>query len=444
MRKFWSILIAAAIMALGLGTLPVRAAGATLYLSPASKTVTQGSIFAVAVRVSTSEAVNAVQANLTYPADKLDYVSVSDAGSAFNVQGPTSGGGGSVKIARGTTGSVSGDRLVATVNFKVKQSSGTAAVTFASGSAVVRTSDSTNVLTGTTGGNYAMTPIPTHPATPAAPADTTAPALSNVKVANVGFKSAVISWQTDEPATSVVEFGLDTQYGLAATDNGLVKDHSLTVSSVLLTPGLSYHFRVKSSDAAGNGATGTDATFNTKGMPITITVLIATNNKPVKGVKVSLVANNQTATTDTNGQVSFDSATPGNQAVAVTVGGKQQVSTIMVNDPTADELKAGTAAPQSFTVKVAPAGVSYWWWIASGLLAVILAAAGAWWYRRRRSGPPPPAKLATPTPTPEPPLVPPTPMPITAEPPMGPALPSAPGETIEPIAPADNTQPHQP
>ena len=61
----------------------VRAA-ATLYLSPASKTVNNGENFAVSVYTNTGgDPVNAVQANLSYPTATLQFISVDSSGSAF-------------------------------------------------------------------------------------------------------------------------------------------------------------------------------------------------------------------------------------------------------------------------------------------------------------------------------------------------------------------------
>ena len=137
----------------------------TLYLVPPSGTVVQNNSFSVAIRLNTGgESVNAVQANLSYPADKLDFVSINDAGSAFGYIAENQGGDGSIRIARATTPGgppASGDVLVSTVNFKAKVGSGIAAVDFAAGSGVARSNgDGVNILSGTTGGSYNFSPPP--------------------------------------------------------------------------------------------------------------------------------------------------------------------------------------------------------------------------------------------------------------------------------------------
>jgi hypothetical protein len=59
---------------------PVAAASNTMYLLPASKTVTSGDSFIVDVHTSSTDPVNAAQVSLTYPADELTYVSTSFVG----------------------------------------------------------------------------------------------------------------------------------------------------------------------------------------------------------------------------------------------------------------------------------------------------------------------------------------------------------------------------
>ncbi|MEM3444642.1 MAG: S8 family serine peptidase [Thermoplasmata archaeon] len=91
--------------------------------------------------------------------------------------------------------------------------------------------------------------------------DTTPPTISNVQVKNITQDSATITWITDEPSTSVVEYGTTTSYGQTATGVSGVTAHSVTLLG--LTASTTYHFRVKSADAAGNTATSTDYTFTT-------------------------------------------------------------------------------------------------------------------------------------------------------------------------------------
>ncbi|MBI5471262.1 MAG: DUF1349 domain-containing protein [Ignavibacteriae bacterium] len=97
-------------------------------------------------------------------------------------------------------------------------------------------------------GNVTVTPVP-------------APGISNIQSAP-GGTSATITWDTDIPSTSVVEYGLTASYELGSVSNStLVSSHSIQVSS--LSGSTTYHYRVRSADAAGNTGTSGDQTFTT-------------------------------------------------------------------------------------------------------------------------------------------------------------------------------------
>jgi hypothetical protein len=96
----------------------------------------------------------------------------------------------------------------------------------------------------------------------AAPGDTTAPTISSVASSNVTGTTATITWTTNETSDSQVEYGTTTSYGNQTTLNAsLVSSHSQNLSG--LSPGTTYNYRVKSSDAAGNLATSANSTFTT-------------------------------------------------------------------------------------------------------------------------------------------------------------------------------------
>src|SRR4051794_29705103 len=71
----------------------------TIYLNPATQTIGPNGTVTLDVRENSSTtAVNAVQANFTYPTSQLTFVSIDTTGSAFTVQAENSGGAGLVKI----------------------------------------------------------------------------------------------------------------------------------------------------------------------------------------------------------------------------------------------------------------------------------------------------------------------------------------------------------
>jgi peptidoglycan hydrolase-like protein with peptidoglycan-binding domain len=96
---------------------------------------------------------------------------------------------------------------------------------------------------------------------PAGP-DTAAPIISSVATASVTSSSALISWTTDEPSDTQIEYGLTTSYGSQTTlSSSLVTSHAQTISG--LSPNTTYHYRVRSKDSSNNQAVGTDQTFTT-------------------------------------------------------------------------------------------------------------------------------------------------------------------------------------
>src|SRR5207247_4304711 len=87
---------------------------------------------------------------------------------------------------------------------------------------------------------------------------------------------ASIAWTTNEASDSQVEYGTTTAYGSSTTLNtSLVTSHSVNLSG--LAANTTYHYRVKSRDAAGNLAVSGDQTFTTAASTTTI---YSYNNPP--------------------------------------------------------------------------------------------------------------------------------------------------------------------
>ena len=92
--------------------------------------------------------------------------------------------------------------------------------------------------------------------------DTTPPVISAIAVSGVSGAGATITWRTDEPADRQVEYGTTTSYGSQTPlETTLSTSHQVTLSG--LKPATTYHFRVKSRDAAGNLAVSSNQTFTT-------------------------------------------------------------------------------------------------------------------------------------------------------------------------------------
>ena len=83
--------------------------------------------------------------------------------------------------------------------------------------------------------------------------DTTPPVVMRFKVIPTDV-SAVVTWATDEPASSQVLFGPDNSCAKSTQlDSQLVKDHSLRI--IALEANTPYYYRIKSVDEDGNAST---------------------------------------------------------------------------------------------------------------------------------------------------------------------------------------------
>jgi|GEM_PF-2410040 len=81
--------------------------------------------------------------------------------------------------------------------------------------------------------------------------DRRAPVVSNVRVAALSDRTALVLWDTDEPADSAVEYGTGRELGTRAADPTLVQSHSVLL--VGLAASTVYYFRAGSTDPSGNG-----------------------------------------------------------------------------------------------------------------------------------------------------------------------------------------------
>lgn len=130
---------------------------ARMYLSPASGNYSAGSTVTMEIRVdSLDHEVNALDAHVSYPTDRLQWVSTSP-GSAFTTVIQNAHSAGLIRFGAGILGgTTSGDQLIATVTFTAL-SAGLAQVGFEATSGVARASDSTNICESLDGASYAIT-----------------------------------------------------------------------------------------------------------------------------------------------------------------------------------------------------------------------------------------------------------------------------------------------
>ncbi len=89
------------------------------------------------------------------------------------------------------------------------------------------------------------------------------PQIQNVRVVEVDENSALVQWETDKEADSLINYGLDRHYGIVRDPGSEKVEHSLLLDDLL--SGTTYHFRVVSRDKDGNQSISSNYRFTTEG-----------------------------------------------------------------------------------------------------------------------------------------------------------------------------------
>lgn len=365
--------------------------GTRLYVSPSSQSVAAGGNTVISVIIDTAgESVNTVQSVITYDAAKFSFVSIVP-GSAFSAAFPNSHSDGSVQFSAGSLNGLTGQQTVATLTLTAK-ASGSSSVTLAgvcppgnyaaTCSAAYDSVTSNNVLGQIAAGSFnvaggttsapAPSPTPTPaPASssgskpssstkptssqptvtassPAATASTKpAPVISGLTISDITDTSAIIRWQTNVPATSMVQFGLSDKYGQTVVADGLTITHEVIIKAPYLAQGSTYYIQAISTSADGVSSSSAPQKFFTKGFSITLQILDE-DNQPLANATV--ICAGRTLRTDSAGNVTCDNVPAGTQKITVQSDGATTVRTITVGkrDP-----HTGTYAPQKFSLTAA-------------------------------------------------------------------------------------------
>jgi len=125
---------------------------------------------------------------------------------------------------------------------------------------------------------------------PGSGGDTTPPVISNIQVSALDTTST-ITWETNEVSDSLINYGLDSDYGSVQSDSSLVTSHSIELSA--LTPGTVYSYQVVSTDGSTNTSSSVNLEFTTASEPDTTSPVIS-------NVQVSVTYSQATITWDTD------------------------------------------------------------------------------------------------------------------------------------------------
>jgi len=100
--------------------------------------------------------------------------------------------------------------------------------------------------------------------------------ISAVAATNLSTTSATITWTTDQPATSQVNYGTTTAYGSQSPLNsGLSTAHTVILTGLI--PGTTYNFDVVSANSSNQSSTSSNATFTTTAVAPVISAVTATS-----------------------------------------------------------------------------------------------------------------------------------------------------------------------
>ena len=167
---------------------------------------------------------------------------------------------GKVEISGGKAApGFSGIHEVASVGFLAKEGSRKVQFTFDSDSAVLRDSDTQNILQLASSGKavYTLqavsapslpTPAPQLPEPSLEPVG--APlVLSELKIKKIAEARVLVSWSTNRPADSRVDYGETSEYDFSVLDGQITASHALVLSD--LSSAKDYYAQITSKDGSG-------------------------------------------------------------------------------------------------------------------------------------------------------------------------------------------------
>lgn len=361
----------------------VHAAPNQIYLSPGSASVQNGNNTTTSLRVTPGTPIDGIEATITYDQSKLQFVSIDSSASAFNAQLSQSGGGGTVNIIRGSlSGTIAGDSLVASITFKALAGSGTTPLSVTGntssggsytnpsvvGATITLTSPSTptNPTTPTTpstpsspstpptpstpstGTSTPKTSTPSSPSTPDNPAPSAQTETGlQVEKKRIEFNNAILTTKASKSISVYCIFGTDpAQLQSATTATAFGTDHDIKLDGQLVTPGLTYYFKVIAKDEQGNISEGAVETFKTKGYTVKMAVKDA-NGSPLKKRKFTLHSDPATGQTDDSGAMTFTDVAPGDHQLEYEQGGKVYSETITIASTPISEAADGTQTAEA-------------------------------------------------------------------------------------------------
>ena len=85
--------------------------------------------------------------------------------------------------------------------------------------------------------------------------------MNSLVTASATVTTATITWNTSEPTSGQVDFGINQDYVSSQADSNFTNSHSVQLTGLL--GNTLYHYQITSTDTTGNVTTSTDLTFMT-------------------------------------------------------------------------------------------------------------------------------------------------------------------------------------
>lgn len=332
----------------------------TVYTTQPASFMPINTTFSVQVRENSGTTpVNVVQANLSYPTSLLTLVSVDLTGSAFGLTAQNASGNGSVQLGLGTTcsttcGTLTGDQLVATLNFKTNATGGAASVAFTSGTSLISSTTNQDIL-----GSLSVTQgFTTNVDTTAPTVSVTAPA--NNAVVGAPGTTTISATASDNNQVSSVDIYIDGTKVTTLTTS----PYNYTWNTTGLALG-AHTIQAKATDPAANvGSSAINTVTLADQTPPTTSITSPSGGSLVKGSvtvnanatdntggtgvsKVELYVDGVLKATDTATPYSFawDSTTATNAAHSLTVKAYDNASPANVATSAAVSVTVDNSAP---------------------------------------------------------------------------------------------------
>lgn len=314
------VLIIGLLVAIKLPLTAHAAASTELSVSPSTQTISSGSNVTVSILMNPGGAsINTIHSIVNFNSSNFSVVSV-ETPAAFGIF-PYKVSSNSVSFTAGTTTPITTSGAVAIITLRAT-GSGNSAINLSAVCAANDNSDNCssaydsvtnrNDLSNVTGANYTVTSGANTSNT------SNSPIISNLKISNISSTGATISWLTNVPSTSSINYGATKNLGTSYQNPYMTKEHTVAVGQPNINQGTTYYFTVSSTSANGSSSSS-PGQFTSLGYVVTIDVYNSAN-KPIVGANVS--ANGKSGTTNSSGAVTLNNVLAGPQTVTIKSGNK--------------------------------------------------------------------------------------------------------------------------